>query len=217
MAGAPSMPSAVFVLAGPNGGGKSSIGGALVRARGSDYYNPDEATRQLAQANPTVSPDTLNALAWQIGYDRLATQIATQGVFAFETTLGGASITRLLLTAPAQGVDLHLWYVALDSADAHIARVQARVAAGGHDIAPDKIRARYDSSRLNLIRLLPVARSAQVFDNSAAANADGAPSPVHLLSMRDGRITHHIDLAHVPEWAKPIFSAAVRIDHRSGG
>lgn len=186
----------------------------MVRDAGSDYYNPDEATRLLAQANPHLPLEQVNALAWQIGHDRLAVAIDSASTFAFETTLGGTSITRLLGTAPAKGLALHIWYVALSSADAHVARVRARAAAGGHDIPEDKIRARYDSSRLNLVRLLPVATSVRVFDNSTPATADGAPSPVLMLEMRGGRIVSTVDLVSVPEWAKPIVIAAMRVDVR---
>jgi predicted ABC-type ATPase len=37
----------IFVLAGVNGAGKSSIGGAMLRALGADYYNPDEAAKRF--------------------------------------------------------------------------------------------------------------------------------------------------------------------------
>ena len=37
----------IHVLAGVNGAGKSSIGGAAIRAFGGEYYNPDEAARGL--------------------------------------------------------------------------------------------------------------------------------------------------------------------------
>ena len=217
MPAAPRVPPAIFVLAGPNGGGKSSIGGAMVRNCGSDYYNPDEATRRLAQVNPHLPLEEVNALAWKIGYDRLSKAIETRTMFAFETTLGGNSVTRLLRTAPSKGVALHIWYVALDSADAHIARVRARVAAGGHDIPEAKIRARFDSSRLNLVTLLSVATSIHVFDNSVPADPQGVPSPVHLLSMQDGRIGHAIPLTQVPVWAKPIMFAAIRVATRFNG
>jgi predicted ABC-type ATPase len=212
MAPAPTVPPAIFVLAGPNGGGKSSIGGTMIRSLGADYFNPDEATRQLAEANPHLSLEDVNAIAWKIGYDRLSAAIDTRSVFAFETMLGGSSITKLLLTAPANGVALHIWYVALDSVETHIARVRARVAAGGHDIPEAKIRARYDSSRLNLVRLLSAASSVRVFDNSVPADSHGIPSPVLLLEMLEGRITQAINLALVPAWAKPILFEAMRVD-----
>ena len=39
--------SVITVLAGVNGAGKSSIGGAGLRENGADYFNPDEVARVL--------------------------------------------------------------------------------------------------------------------------------------------------------------------------
>lgn len=187
----------------------------MIRASGADYYNPDEATRRLAAASPHVPLAELNALAWREGRARLARAIETRSTFAFETTLGGSSITELLLTAPERGVELHVWYVALVDVDAHLGRVRARVAADGHDIPEDKVRARYDSSRLNLVRLLPAATTVRVFDNSTPADEDGAPHPILVLELQQGRITRLINLAQVPAWAKPIVAAALRLQRRA--
>ena len=41
----------IYVLAGTNGAGKSSIGGAMIREAGSEYFNPDEAARRIRAAN----------------------------------------------------------------------------------------------------------------------------------------------------------------------
>ncbi|HBH79151.1 MAG TPA: ZTL protein, partial [Nitrospira sp.] len=37
------------MLAGVNGAGKSSIGGAAIRQHGGKYFNPDEAARTLRE------------------------------------------------------------------------------------------------------------------------------------------------------------------------
>jgi predicted ABC-type ATPase len=50
--------SRIYVLAGVNGAGKSSIGGAAFRERGSDYYNPDEAAREIREAHPELTSMT---------------------------------------------------------------------------------------------------------------------------------------------------------------
>ncbi|HWS69428.1 MAG TPA: hypothetical protein VN325_42225, partial [Steroidobacteraceae bacterium] len=47
-----------------------------------------------------------------------------------------------------------------------IARVKARVAAGGHPIPEEKIRERYPSAQLNLIKLMPHVAYIKVYDNS---------------------------------------------------
>ena len=59
----------ICVLAGPNGGGKSSILGAMMLEAGPDYFNPDiEATRIQAE-NPRISREEANSIAWRLGRD----------------------------------------------------------------------------------------------------------------------------------------------------
>jgi predicted ABC-type ATPase len=57
----------------------------------------------------------------------------------------------------------------------HLARIARRVSEGGHSIPEDLVRARFDSSRLNLIRLLPHLTELRLFDNSAESKIT-APS-----------------------------------------
>jgi hypothetical protein len=85
------------------------------------------------------------------------------------------------------------------------------VARGGHDIPEPQIRARYDSSRLNLIRLLPRLTELRVYDNSAAADprAGAPPEPELLLHLARGRVVRACPLARTPGWAKPILAAAL--------
>jgi hypothetical protein len=111
------------------GAGKSSIGGAMIRAAGADYFNPDEAARQILDANPGATIAEANSAAWLEGKRLLEHAIAEHGNFA--TTLGGATITKLLAKVMDAGIDVHVWYVALDSPELHIARVHARVSRGG--------------------------------------------------------------------------------------
>src|SRR5690349_13408613 len=197
----------LYVLAGTNGAGKSSIGGEMIRAAGGDYFNPDEAAQQILEANPGISIAEANGAAWHEGVRLLARAIAERGNFAFETTLGGASIAKLLDEAIDAGIDVHIWYVALATPELHLARVKARVARGGHDIPERDIRRRYDASRNNLIELLPRLASLHVYDNSVDAHP---PDPTLLLEMERGRITRHCELATAPEWAKPILITALK-------
>ena len=204
-------PARIYVLAGVNGAGKSSIGGAAFRAFGGDYYNPDEAARALMAAHRGLEQTQANAAAWQQGKALLERAIAKRLHFAFETTLGASTIPRLLEEAAAQGIAVHVWYAGLASPELHVARVRARVRRGGHDIAETDIRRRYEHSRLNLIRLLPSLAALRLYDNSAEADpASGlAPSPRLLLHMQRGRILGPEDLSATPDWAKPIVAAAL--------
>lgn len=208
----------IRVIAGTNGCGKSSIIGAMIRMGGADYFNPDEVAQLALQAAPTLSLEAASSVAWRKGRDSLESAIEASRDFTLETTLGGTSITRILSRAAAEGHRLSLIYIGLDSPDLHIARVAARVALGGHGIPEDKIRQRYDSSRENLLRLMPVLHDLVVFDNSAEADPAGElpPKPVCLLRMKNGRITSMTtNKADVPAWAKPILGAALAIQASS--
>jgi predicted ABC-type ATPase len=202
----------ISVLAGTNGAGKSSVAGEALRRTGSDYFNPDEATRRFMLANPGLDLRAANAEAWHEGKRRLEEAIASRSNFTFETTLGGNTIPALLEQASDSGLAVRIWYVGLDGPGLHIQRVRSRVAAGGHDIPEAKIRERFERSRENLARLLPKLTELVLYDNSIAGDpAQGiAPKPVLLLHVLDGRIVEACRLTEVPGWAKPIFAAAVR-------
>ncbi len=209
---APAAPR-IYVLAGVNGAGKSSIGGAAFRASGTDYYNPDEAARALIVANPGLGQADANGAAWQRGKRLLERAITNRLDFAFETTLGANTIPRLLAQAAGQGIEIRVWYAGLSSPELHIARVRARVRKGGHDIPEADIRRRYLHSRLNLIALLPAIALLRAYDNSVEADpaSKRAPMPVLVLHMERGKIVGPADLTRTPEWARPIVAAALKL------
>jgi predicted ABC-type ATPase len=200
------------VLAGTNGAGKSSIAGAMLLRQRVEYFNPDEAARRILAANPGTSQTQANSAAWHEGRRLLERAIAERLDFAFETTLGGRTITALLERAASRGFEVRVWYVGLNGPELHIARVRARVAKGGHDIPEPRIRERYDASRLNLIRLLPGLSELWVYDNSREADPDAgvAPEPMLVLHVRRGKLVGPRDLGRTPEWAKAIVAAAMK-------
>jgi predicted ABC-type ATPase len=202
----------IYVLAGVNGGGKSSVGGAAFRASGADYYNPDEAARELMAMRPELTSAEANAAAWRIGRAQLERAIRERLDFAFETTLGGNTIARLLAEAARSGIEIFVWYVGLKSPELHIERVAARVRRGGHAIPEEIIRQRYDRSRLNLVQLLPSLTALRVYDNSHHADPEAGEPPIPrlVLHLEEGRILGPEDLLQTPDWAKPIVAAALQ-------
>ena len=204
--------SRIYVIAGVNGAGKSSIGGATFREFGAEYYNPDEAASRMLARNPALSPTDANSAAWHQGVRLLRRAISERKDLAFETTLGANTIPRLLQEAAAQGIEIYVWYVGLANAQLHIDRVEARVRRGGHAIAPELIERRFEQSRINLIDLLPHLEL-RVYDNSVDADPATGKSPKLklLLHMKAGKIHNLDDLTSSPEWAKPILATALKL------
>lgn len=199
--------ASIYVLAGVNGAGKSSVAGQQLRDLGHDYFNPDEAARLLVEQTGCSLQDA-NVQAWNRGRAQLEAAIRNRTHFVFETTLGANTIPRLLKEASEAGINVIITFVGLASPEHHLARVRARVAGGGHDIPEGKIRQRWEGSRRNVIELLPYLAELRVFDNTAERDpATGAiPAPLEVLHVRDGKIVTALD--DPPDWAKPIVDRA---------
>jgi predicted ABC-type ATPase len=203
----------LFVLAGVNGAGKSSIGGHLLEQAGQTWFNPDTFARELI-AVTGCSQTAANAHAWAESVRRLDDAVSAGRDHAFETTLGGHTVAAKIADA-TRTHDVLIWFCGLASPDQHVARVRARVAAGGHDIPETRIRERYPQALQNLIALMPALAHLKVYDNSAEATAGGAiPDPVLVLEMVAGRLTwptagDAAALLQTPDWAKPLLEAAL--------
>ena len=204
----------LYVLTGVNGAGKSSIGGHLLEREGLTWFNPDTFARELKAATG-CDQETANSQAWQEGMRRLDEAMAKGQNYAFETTLGGKTVTAKILEA-TKTHDVLIWFCGLASPELHIARVRARVVAGGHPIPGEKIRERYPAAQLNLIKLMQHAAYIKVYDNSIEAAADGTvPDPLLVLEMENGGVIYPEpddlkELQRAPEWTKSILEAALR-------
>jgi len=214
----------ILVLAGVNGAGKSSVGGARLAASGLGWFNPDAYARELT-AQSGLDLAQANARAWEFGRAHLEAAIRQRSNYAFETTLGGNTIPALLAKA-ARTHDVTVLFCGLATPEQHVARVALRVAHGGHPISEAKIRERWVASRANLIGLLPLLRRLQVFDNSAEAKPGTAiADPVLLLDMAGGEILAPdrgdvAALRAIPAWAQPIievaFEGLVQVPKKAG-
>ena len=204
----------LYVLAGVNGAGKSSIGGYLLTQAGLAWYNPDDFARALV-TNYGVSQEKANIEAWQEGVRRLRQAMAARRSFAFETTLGGHSIAQYLLQA-CKTHDVMVWYCGLRDPQLHLDRIKLRVRNGGHDIPEAKVRQRWVSSLRNLIVLMPSLAYLRVYDNSTQfAKGQAIGEPKLLLEMRAAQRIHPamlIEAVDAPEWVKPALEAAFELD-----
>jgi len=205
----------IIVLAGVNGAGKSSVVSALLVEQGLDWFNPDAYAARLAR-ELGISQVEANGHAWRHGRLLLEDAIATGRNHAFETTLGGNTISRLLRQA-AKTHDILMLYCGLSSPGLHIERVAQRVAHQGHDIPAGTIRERWNTSRANLVQLLPVLARLQVFDNSFTVEpGEDIPDPILVLEVDAGRLVFPDAgspqaLAAVPQWAQPLLEAAIQL------
>lgn len=199
----------LYVLAGVNGAGKSSVGGYLLEQAGLTWFNPDTFAREIL-AEIDCDQGEANAAAWQEGMRRLDEAVARGTNYAFETTLGGRSVPARIKAA-TDTHDVLMWFCGLSTPELHVARVRARVAAGGHHFSEQKIRERYPATLENLIALMPCLAHLQVYDNSIEVGVGEAiQDPVLVAEMKAGKLMWPTDLEslrNTPDWAKPLLEA----------
>lgn len=138
---------AVVVLGGPNGAGKSTAAPRLLRGslRVEEFVNADT----LAQGLSAFRPQDVAVEAGRIMLARLEALASAHVSFAFEATLASQSLARRLGALRQRGYTIHVLYLWLPNADLALARVAARVQAGGHDVPAETVRRRYERGRRN--------------------------------------------------------------------
>lgn len=165
------------ILAGPNGAGKSTLWEAL--APPGEIVNADTIARRVDPDNPARAA----AIAGRLALERLGKLISDRQNFSYETTLSSNQSVNLMRTAKAAGFQIELAYVLLRSPELHLARIQSRVAQGGHDIPPRTVLRRYQRSLARLADALRLADQVIIYDNTE-------PELVTLVRYQNGIVTH---------------------------
>jgi len=130
--------------------------------------------------------------------------------FNQETTLTGRTIITNIEKAKANGFNVNLFYVGLESAQLSMDRVAAREIKGGHGIPVEDLQRRYSASFENLKQVLPLCDTVQVFDNSGKGFDVNKP----LMMVLDGELT--IYDKNMPEYLKDVlgeYASSLRPTH----
>lgn len=155
--------SRLDLVVGPNGAGKSTfVEFVLAAARPSTtFVNADVIAAQRWPDDPLAHGHDA-AVAAARARDAL---VARGEPFVAETVASHPSKVELVRRAVAAGYHVHVIVVAVPE-DLAAERVRLRVAAGGHDVPEDKVRARWARLWGNVAEMIAAATSAEVFDNS---------------------------------------------------
>lgn len=89
-----------------------------------------------------------------------------------------------------------LIFIGIEGVDLCRRRVEARVKAGGHDVPPDKIGARYDRTLANLERAIGLLPRVMIYDNSSYER------PFRFLAECRSGTVHRMGGGTLPRWAR---------------
>jgi len=177
----------LWVFAGPNGPGKSTLVAKHLRSR-LPIVNPDVIAAELGGGSLNLA--VLGA--GKIALRQRAALLADGMPFAIETTLSGNSEIRVMRDAAAAGSKVNLVFVGVQSALVSQGRVTHRVRMGLHFVPPEDIVRRYPRSMENLSVAMRIAERTFVVDNTGEG--------FRLLMIRRGGVTRTYG-RKLPAWA----------------
>ena len=145
----------ILVIAGPNGSGKSTFTQYFEKI--GEYTNADDVVAATGMSNADAA-----RLVDKKRYE----SIANKKDFTFETVLSSDYKLELLRKVKSEGYFIKCIFVLTVDPRVNIARVQSRVAQGGHDVEKEKIISRYKKSLNNIKELLEICDILHVYDNT---------------------------------------------------
>lgn len=131
----------LYIISGCNGSGKTTASYTMLpeMLECSQYVNSDEFAKGLSP----FSPESASIKASRLMLMKVRHLFKRKEDFGVETTLATRTLLNMVKTAQAEGYTVTILYFWLNSPDLAVARVKARVAAGGHNIPEETIRRRY--------------------------------------------------------------------------
>lgn len=184
--------SLAIFYCGTNGAGKSTL-----RSFNQDsvqiVIDSDHIAMQINPDNPRLADIEAGRKAIELFKFAIKNNIS----FSMESTLSGKSILQRMEVAK-KNFYTRLNYVGVDDAKINIARVKARVKAGGHFIDEETIKRRYQISRENLIQAILLNDETFIYDNSS-------DSPkIQLVISANKTVTKLAD--KLPQWCEDLLN-----------
>jgi predicted ABC-type ATPase len=152
----------IVALAGSNGAGKTTFFESFFADMGLRFVNADTLTDAL-----NVNPYEASELAAAIR----STLVQQRESFIFETVLSDpvGDKVETLASYAALGYTVVLIFIRIDSPEESIRRVAMRVSQGGHDVPDEKLRARFERTKVNLERAIARLPHVIVYSNDDLA------------------------------------------------
>jgi predicted ABC-type ATPase len=192
-----------LIFAGVNGAGKSTLYHSGVWRRphfpkAMHRVNSDEIL--LEQGGEWSSPKDQFA-AMKEAVKRIDAYFQRGISFNQETTLAGKKSLNDLRKARERGYRVIMFYVGVDDPIIAVQRIQGRIDAGGHGIAPEDVRRRYRVSLNALLKAIDLCNEVYLFDNTQKL--------AYACSFKNGVFVHY-GHSHRDSWVmREVFDARV--------
>jgi predicted ABC-type ATPase len=184
----------IQVFAGPNGSGKTVMARNFPNL--GTHINADDLKRDYGLTDLEAAQQA------EVLRNNLLEHSAN---FSFETVLSTERNLLLFRKAREQGYEIRCVYLLTCNENINIARVRARMAAGGHGVPESKIRARYHRALILLPRLIEICDKILIYDNSADIPSGDIPTLIY------SKINSCSEIFPNGHWSKPALQKLLQL------
>jgi predicted ABC-type ATPase len=181
------MPPVLYVIAGPNGIGKTSSDYDFVPTN-IPVINSDEIAAEIKRSGQSIvnTQEVANGKASELMDAYLNQKIS----FGFETNLCDVETWKSMLEIQKLGYLIEVIYISTSDLEVLNSRIESRVQLGGHFVLPEVVRERYLAGLNLLNHYFDKPDKLQLFDNSVAMEL--------VAEIAKGQVLHVAQ--ELPEW-----------------
>ena len=135
----------VYIIAGPNGSGKTTFARELIKETHLKFLNADEIALALSPSNV----QKVRLTAGKLFFEKIEKSIKQSVSFIVETTLSGRYFVDIIKKLKKQHYQVKIIYIFLETASEAVLRIENRIKKGGHAVPENDIRRRFGRSKNN--------------------------------------------------------------------
>lgn len=175
------------IIGGINGVGKSSLTGVLTAQR-------DDLGVIIDTDKITTESGGDKIKGGKTAIERINNSLDMGINFTQETTLSGQRTLKTIKRAIERDYYIRLYYIGVNTAEESIKRIKNRVEKGGHNIADEDVKRRYNKRFEDLQMVLPYCNEVHLFDNENGF--------VEKAEYKNGKLVIKSD--DVPNWIREL-------------
>jgi predicted ABC-type ATPase len=131
-----------YIIAGPNGSGKTTFAKEFIKEVKLPFVNADEIAASLSPKNL----EKVRVKAGKLFFQNIERLIAEGDSFVTETTLAGKYFVDILTELKTNGYKTEIIYIFVESTEEAVRRIKVRVEKGGHSVPVKDILRRFPRS-----------------------------------------------------------------------
>lgn len=135
----------VYIIAGPNGSGKTTFAKEFLSEVKIPFVNADEIAMKLSG----LDVRKVRLTAGKLFFQEIQKHLSEKRSFALETTLAGNYLVDFIKDIKRKKYYVKLVYILVESIDEALRRIDIRIKKGGHAVPPEDVRRRFGRSKNN--------------------------------------------------------------------